>query len=191
MNRLAIPRQLEREILMEAGHRCAIPTCRQTPVEIVHIIPWEQVKKHTFDNLIALCPTCHTRYHKRGEIDRKAMQQYKANLTVLNGRFGELEQRVLRLCAKQMNEKSGMSHWLGEQSSVVPGPLAEQLKTIDIWLPGGFDILLMNLLKDGFLTDTGQNSGIILAGVPSAKLYRLTNKGREFIQKWLSAEELK
>ena len=68
MNRQTIPRQLEREVLMEAGHRCAIPTCRQTPVEIAHIVPWEQIQEHTFDNLIALCPTCHTRYDK-GEID--------------------------------------------------------------------------------------------------------------------------
>jgi len=164
MNRPSIPRQLEREVLIEAGHRCAIPTCRQTPVEIAHIIPWKQVKEHTFDNLIALCPTCHTRYDK-GEIDRKAMQQYKANLYVLNGRYGDLEQRVLRI-------------------------FAEQPSVNQIWLPGGFDILLMNLLKDGFLIDTSQNSGVILAGVPSAKLYQLTSSGREFIQKWLSAEEL-
>ncbi|MBI4288843.1 MAG: HNH endonuclease [Chloroflexi bacterium] len=153
-----------REVLVEAGHRCAIPTCRQTPVEIAHIVPWEQIREHGFDNLIALCPTCHARYD-RGEIDRKAMLQYKANLSVLNGRYGDLEQRVLRLFAEQAN--------------------AHQ-----IWLPGGFDILLMNLLKDGFLTDTGQNSGVILAGVPSAKLYGLTGGGREFIKRWLSAQEL-
>jgi len=165
MNRQTIPRQLEREVLMEAGHRCAIPTCRQTPVEIAHIVPWEQIQEHTFDNLIALCPTCHTRYDK-GEIDRKAMQQYKANLSVLNGRYGDLEQRVLRIFAEQPNANQ-------------------------IWLPGGFDILLMNLLKDGFLIDSGKNSGVILAGVPSAKLYQLTSKGREFINRWLSAEELK
>jgi len=165
MSRPAIPRQLEREILLEAGHRCAIPTCRQTPVEIAHIIPWEQAKEYTFDNLIALCPTCHTRYDK-GEIDRKAMEQYKANLSFLNGRYGDLEQRVLRIFAEQPNANQ-------------------------IWLPGGFDILLMNLLKDGFLIDTGQNSGVILAGVPSSKLYQLTGSGREFIQKWLSAKELK
>jgi hypothetical protein len=163
-NRPAIPRALEREVLVEAGHRCAIPTCRQTPVEIAHIIPWEQAKDHTFDNLIALCPTCHSRYDK-GEIDRKAMLQYKANLSVLNGRYGDLEQRVLRL-------------------------FAENPDACQIWLPGGFDILLLNLLKDGFVIDTGQNSGVILAGVPSAKLYQLTDKGREFIRKWLAAEEL-
>ena len=159
-----MPRELEREVLVESGHRCAIPTCHQIPVEIAHIIPWAKVQEHTFDNLIALCPTCHSRYD-HAEIDRKAMQQYKANLSVLNGRYGDLEQRVLRKFSKEN--------------------LANQ-----IWLPGGFDILLMNLTEDGFLTDTGQNSGVILAGMPSTKLYELTTKGRNFIQKWLSAENL-
>jgi hypothetical protein len=162
--RSAIPRPLEREVLIEAGHRCAIPTCHQTPIEIAHIVPWEQVKEHIFDNLIALCPTCHTRYDK-GEIDRKSMLRYKANLSVLNGRYSDLEQRVLRLFGENKNASQ-------------------------IWLPGGFDILLMNLLKDGFLNDTGENSGVILAGIPSAKLYQLSSKGKEFIDRWLSAQEL-
>jgi hypothetical protein len=51
------------------------------PVEINHIEPWSKVKQHTFDNLIALCPTCHARY-MRGEIDRESMQMYKLNLGV-------------------------------------------------------------------------------------------------------------
>ena len=51
------------------------------------------MKEHTFDNLMALCPTCHTRFDK-GEIDRKAMRQYKANLSVLTGREREASPRV-------------------------------------------------------------------------------------------------
>ncbi|WP_425829320.1 HNH endonuclease [Streptomyces fractus] len=78
-NRPAIPRELARSILVEAGHRCAIPTCRATTLEIAHITPWRQVRQHEFENLIALCPNCHTRFDK-GEIDRKAMLQYKVNL---------------------------------------------------------------------------------------------------------------
>ena len=164
MTRPAIPQQLRRDVLIEAGHRCAIPTCRQTPIEIAHIVPWEEVKEHTFDNLMVLCPTCHTRFDK-GEIDRKAMQQYKANLSVLTGRYGDMEQRVLRL--------------------FVQDPHA-----IQIILPGGLDILLMYLLDDGLLTDMGNAGSVTIAGVPSLKLYRLTDKGREFINKWLSAERL-
>ena len=164
MTRPPLPRPLEREVLLEAGHRCAIPRCRQVPVEIAHIVPWANVREHTFDNLIALCPTCHTRYD-RGEIDRRSMQQYKANLSVLNGRYGDLEQRILRLFAQETTANQ-------------------------IWLPGGLDILLMYLMQDGLLSDTGQNGGVTIAGVPSRELYQLTPAGREFIQKWLTAQEI-
>jgi 5-methylcytosine-specific restriction endonuclease McrA len=97
--RSAVPAKIKRAVLVEAGHRCAIPTCRVGTTEIAHIKPWRQVREHAFENLIALCPTCHARFDK-GEIDRKAMQQYKANLGVINGRYGEIERRVLALFAE-------------------------------------------------------------------------------------------
>ncbi|MCC4318673.1 HNH endonuclease signature motif containing protein [Streptomyces malaysiensis] len=78
-NRPAVPRQLVRDLLVEAGHRCAIPTCRATILELAHIIPWAKTRAHDFDNMIALCPNCHTRFDK-GEIDRLSMLHYKANL---------------------------------------------------------------------------------------------------------------
>ncbi|MFE5158110.1 HNH endonuclease [Streptomyces sp. NPDC056697] len=79
-----VPSELRRRVLIEAGHRCAIPACKTTPVEIAHIIPWSKTRKHEFKNLIALCPTCHTRFDDpHGSIDRKAMRQYKANLNPL------------------------------------------------------------------------------------------------------------
>ncbi|MFF0556505.1 HNH endonuclease [Streptomyces sp. NPDC004266] len=83
-SRPKIPSELRRRVLIEAGHRCAIPTCKSTPVEIAHIIPWAKVQKHEFKNLIALCPTCHTRFDDpHSPIDRKAMRQYKADLNPL------------------------------------------------------------------------------------------------------------
>jgi hypothetical protein len=81
--RPAIPRPLERRVLVEAGHRCAIPTCRAQPVEFAHIIPWAKVREHSYENLIALCPTCHTRYDAK-EIDRESMRQYKQQLQSLS-----------------------------------------------------------------------------------------------------------
>ncbi|MFJ8604526.1 HNH endonuclease signature motif containing protein [Streptomyces shenzhenensis] len=78
-NRPAVPRQLARDLLVEAGHRCAIPTCRATTLELAHITPWAKTRAHDFDNMITLCPNCHTRFD-RGEIDRLSMLQYKANL---------------------------------------------------------------------------------------------------------------
>lgn len=77
-----IPRAIRRAVLLEAGHRCSIHTCRYTSVEIHHIIPWEQCREHKFENLIALCPNCHERAG-RGEIDRKSLILYKARLAIL------------------------------------------------------------------------------------------------------------
>jgi HNH endonuclease len=79
-NRPAIPRELDRRIRVEAGHRCAIPACRTPVIEIAHIRKWSKVKRHEFENLIAPCPTCHTLFDN-GHIDRLSMLQYKANLS--------------------------------------------------------------------------------------------------------------
>jgi hypothetical protein len=145
---------------MEAGYRCAIPVCRQTPIEVAHIVPWEEVKSHSFDNLIALCPTCHTRYD-RGEIDRQAMRLYKANLGLVNGRYIDVEKRVLEI-------------------------LAEQPNATQIWLPSVLGIFVRNLVKDGLLEPSPmETTGLVLS-----QLYNLTEKGREFVRKWVSAEEL-
>jgi hypothetical protein len=79
MDRHAIPAELRRAVLVEAGHRCAVPRCGHTDVDVHHIVPWETCKKHEYDNLIALCPNCHRRAHK-GEIDRKSLREYKSLL---------------------------------------------------------------------------------------------------------------
>lgn len=74
--RPAIPAELRRQILVEAGHRCAIQTCRAPDVDVHHIEPWHTRKTHDLENLIALCPNCHRRAD-RGEIDRKSLLHYK------------------------------------------------------------------------------------------------------------------
>lgn len=165
ISRKAIPLSLKREVFIESGHRCAILRCKQVPVELAHIVQWSECKEHTFDNLIALCPTCHTRFDK-GEISKKEMQIYKSNLSIINNRYGDLEQRVLKI-------------------------LAEEDSLDSIWLPGGLDILLMYLLNDGLLVDTGEDCGISIGGIPAHKSYKITEKGKVFIKKWVSMEELK
>jgi hypothetical protein len=128
---------------------------------VAHLSPWEKVKAHTFDNLIALCPTCHTRYDNGG-IDRRAMLQYKANLSILNGRYGDLERRVLRYFADHRDR-----NW--------------------IYLSKGFDILLMYLFDDGFLVGTNE---LKYRFSKEETLYHITAQGREFVEKRLSAESL-
>lgn len=82
--RPSIPVELRRTVLLEAGHRCAIPTCQHPEVDVHHIIPWSEVREHRLDNLIALCPNCHRRA-ERGQIDRKSLLRYKLRLGALYG----------------------------------------------------------------------------------------------------------
>jgi len=165
-----IPMQLQRQLKVEAGHRCAIPTCRQTPVELAHIVPWSQVREHTFENMITLCPTCHARFD-RGEIDRTAMRQYKANLTVIASRYGDLERRVLTIFAENPNAE-------------------------EVSVPGHLHILMSYMVVDGLvvLQPVKTSLAIKVDGeditLYPPLIYRITPKGKEFVQKWLSAQEL-
>lgn len=81
-SRPAIPAALRRQVLLEAGHRCAIPGCQHPALDVHHIIPWERCKEHSFDNLIALCPNCHRRADS-GEIDAISLRSYKTRLAGL------------------------------------------------------------------------------------------------------------
>ena len=75
--RRAILAEVRRAVLIEAGHRCAIQTCRSAAdVDIHHIVPWAESHSHAPENLVALCPNCHRRAD-RGEIDRRSLRKYK------------------------------------------------------------------------------------------------------------------
>jgi hypothetical protein len=161
--RPAIPNALRRELMVEAGHRCAIPTCRQaTPLQIDHIEDWSKVRRHEFSNMIVLCANCHAR-KTAGDIDRKSIRMYKANLSVLNSRYGDLEKRVLQVFASE----SGANV---------------------IELQGGLDLQLWYLLQDGLLEKVNRQGGnMVIMGIPALQCYKLTDKGREFVSKWVSA----
>ncbi|MCW5230368.1 HNH endonuclease [Verminephrobacter eiseniae] len=167
MSRPAIPEPLKRAILVEAGHRCAIPTCRTTTTEIAHIVPWAETHEHTFENLIALCPNCHTRFDQKREIDRLSIKMYKHNLGILNHRYGEFERRLFAHLA--------VSH----QRIFVVG--------------AGGDLLVANAVKDGFFEDKHVAGGdffvIHVGGQESCRFplkftYWVTDTGVEFIRRY-------
>ncbi|MFB6578537.1 HNH endonuclease [Streptomyces sp. NPDC056402] len=133
--RPAVPAALKRAVLEEAGYMCAIPTCRHTTTEIAHIEPWARVKEHTFENLIALCPNCHTRFDQKREIPKASILRFKANLSVINARFGPMERQVLEAAADQPGQDSfryprGME-WAF--SNLIRGQLAEVIERPPTW----------------------------------------------------------
>ena len=71
-----IPIKIQREVLFEARHRCAV-CCDPTPLEQAHIIAWSKSKNHSLEKLIALCANCHERSPKWTEL-RKLLASLKA-----------------------------------------------------------------------------------------------------------------
>jgi hypothetical protein len=124
-------------------------------VEIAHIVPYAKKKDNSFENLIALCPTCHTRFDS-GQIDRQSMRQYKANLSVVSSRYSDLERRVIE-------------HFVDN-----PG-------RDTMFLPGGLQLLLGYLVKDGLLEIKAKLLPTIGGSIFTNDEYYLTRAGKEFV----------
>lgn len=164
-SREKIPEDTRRKVLVEAGHRCAIPTCKQHPVDIHHIVPYAKSQDNSFNNLIALCTQCHARFHRTKEIDQRALQVYKQNLGLLNHRYGEFERRLLLF-------------------------FCDSSKANTIRLPGLSEIQVYYLLKDGLLIKNGKNSGILSSSIPTWEEYQLTDQGKVFVKDLKQARSL-
>ena len=184
--RESLPRPLRRALLTEAGHRCAIPTCRSTHgLQIHHIVEHANGGSDDFANLIVLCANCHSRV-TAGEIDRKAVQHYKENLAVINGRYSDLEVRALRQFADQ-GGGSGLR----------------------MLLPGGLDLLMSALVEDGIVTRHPSSllavsdafGNTVLFGLdgqvdPSTPIlheqvgYELTERGAVLVDAWTEGQRL-
>jgi len=156
-SRPAIPAEIKRRVLVEAGHRCAIPTCRYIQVDVHHIVPWEQCNEHSYENLIALCPNCHNRAD-RGEIDRKSLRMYKANLRYTHDKFSQFEVDMLF-----------------ETYKLPPGS--------GLFYPAFAELLLKRVLDANYvqLSESGHN--IVMDGVQHGpKALSITSAGREFVE---------
>jgi hypothetical protein len=162
IERPPIPQELKRRILVEAGHRCAIPTCRLPNPEIAHIKPYKDVKDHRYENLIALCPNCHARAD-RGEIDRKSLRMYKRILQKLTDRYERFELTVLN----------------------------ELRQGHPVWIAGNMILLIKNLLDEELVKlDTIINMGNFWAGIITKNVQvLLTQKGKDFIDEWIKAND--
>jgi hypothetical protein len=160
--RAAIPQDLKRRILVEAGHRCAIPTCRMSNPEIAHIIPYCEDQEYKYENLIALCPNCHARAD-RGEIDRKSLRMYKRIIQRLTDRYERFELTVL--------DELRQGH--------------------PVILAGNMTLLIKNLLDEELVkldTIVGRMN-FIMGNITANVQVVLTQKGKDFIEEWKNANE--
>ena len=101
-DRPRIPADIERQILVESGHRCAV--CgTPIPLERAHIIPWHQTKEHKLDDLVCLCANCHGRADKErwGE---KTLRMYKERPWIFRA---EQQERVKDPLLTRVQEAAG------------------------------------------------------------------------------------
>lgn len=170
-SRSPIPADIKRQVLIEAGHMCAIPTCQYPAVEIAHIVPYAEVRQHDADNLIALCPNHHDLYDRQKKIDRKSMEIYKQKLQLLNKRYTKYEMRLLALLAeKPAVVADGEIHTLG----LLRDGLIVNAKTITTQTITLSDAVRTVVFQDAFVQSYAA---------------QLTEKGRQFIRNWKSTTE--
>lgn len=87
MARAPIGAAIRRDVLTEAGYRCAVPTCRSIlAIDLHHLVRVADGGENTAGNLIALCPTCHA-LHYRGTITNDSLYAWKGMLVALSQAF--------------------------------------------------------------------------------------------------------
>ncbi len=183
-DRPPIPAALERQVMIDAGWRCSIPGCStNAALEIDHIVDWAKRRVHEYENLIVLCPTHHAMKRKGSharDINAASLKVIKANQMELAGRFGDVERRILEHFVRNPEERI-------------------------VFLPGDFDILLMQLLDAGILTRAGDDpsvSGLVGVALPGdygdeeppmiilRGAYLLSGSGVEYVSAIRDAREL-
>lgn len=69
---------LKRELVAQAGGKCANPGCASWSRHIHHIKHWAVYKNHNASDMIALCPTCHDlAHHGTLKITDQALYDWK------------------------------------------------------------------------------------------------------------------
>lgn len=84
MSRLAISEQTKRKLWAESMGKCMNPDCEQELflekwdiIELAHIVPYADTKDNSFENLIVLCPNCHTNFDKNHKYSKDQVKDWK------------------------------------------------------------------------------------------------------------------
>jgi hypothetical protein len=119
--------------------------------------------------MIVLCSNCHgLKGDGPRKLDRKALWQIKANLGIINGRYGEMERRILMFLTEHPKPANGDSF---------------QLK-----MPGGLDLMLWYLIKDGILVPQRDMTMAFIDNTPLMQDYLVTEAGWELVAQLRDAQ---
>ena len=177
MGRKSLSQTVRELVLMEAGYKCANPTCRHIlTLELHHIVWIRDDGTNDPDNLLALCPNCHS-LHTSGHIPERAIHTWKQLLVSLNSTSRITADLLLVLYDEERRVDRA------EDASKVAPPF----RFTGDGLPA-----LAGLITAELLTISKRYSGVAYFGasMPSFEV-RLTDKGRRFVQAWLEGDATK
>jgi hypothetical protein len=84
-----VPLDIRSQVLHEAAYQCSNPICRSLlTLDIHHIDKVSNGGNNSSENLIALCPNCHRRFHNE-EIPIETIKSWKYHLLALNEAFNK------------------------------------------------------------------------------------------------------
>ncbi len=94
-NRKKLPVDVRRLVLHESGYKCGNPVCRHIiTLDVHHIVPVEDRGGDTPENLLPLCPNCHSLHHA-GTIPDASIRAWKHLLLALNEGFDRRTVEIL------------------------------------------------------------------------------------------------
>lgn len=155
-------------VMLEAGYRCSVPTCRAlTPLDVHHIDEHAKGGSDEASNLICLCCNCHNRYHREKIPSQQGMKVYKIRLQELSRAVDPDNIDLLLM-------------------------LDDKLPTLAV--SGDTVAKVAALLNTGYVQadyHSGQGQIVTNVGAHPAPHYRLklTERGREFVADWKNGEQ--
>lgn len=121
--RRAVPLEIKQLVLHESGYKCANPVCRHLiTLDIHHLIPVAEDGTDTAENLLPLCPNCHSLHH-RGEISSNSIRTWKILLLALNEAYDKRNIDILLALDKQKIIKRITGDGLIKLSSLIASEL--------------------------------------------------------------------
>ena len=165
-------------VLLEAAYRCANPRCRHIlTLELHHIVWVKDGGGNDPDNLISLCPNCHS-LHTAGHIPADAVLAWKGLLVSLNNPHrGSAD---LLLVLREEEERLRNEGYEADRRTSVPPPFR---------FTGDGLGMLSGLMTSGLIEIDRRFSGANAwgGGMPSFTV-RLTVRGRAMVDAWLAGE---
>ena len=131
MARKTIPTDVERKLYAESMGRCMNPDCQAdlfrkkgNVVEKAHITPYCKTADNDYENLVILCPTCHTDFDKNDAFDPEQVKQWKqirrAEIEKFFGKkyatFEELQRQIVPILSE--NKSIYENYYQGEQKEL-------------------------------------------------------------------------